>query len=164
LPRTGSRELSARLLSALVFCVAATATHAQEPEHRLIEPGAAGSALATARALLGHLAAGKIEQAAALSNAPQRRYEVLRDYRASVGQEEFKRVFAQYLRPENRVIAEFALGPRRLLIWELGDARRHLAGQYYVEVNDGVFLMDDLPSDERSKLQRVLETYRKERK
>lgn len=139
------------------------AAHAEEPQQHLIEPGSAGSALATARALLAHLAAGKIEQAAALSNAPQRRYEVLRDYRGSVGEEEFKRVFSEYLRPENRVIAEVALGPRRLLVWELGGAKKHLAGQYYVEVDEGVFLMDDLPSEERSKLRHVLETYRKQR-
>jgi hypothetical protein len=160
---SGPRGPSARLLRALLFCVA-LAAHADDAGHHLIEPGSAGSALATARALLAHLAAGKIEEAAALSNAPQRRYEVLRDYRASVGEEEFKRVFSQYLQPENRVIAEVALGPRRLLIWELGGAGRHLAGQYYVEVNEAVFLMDDLPSEERSKLRQVLEAYRKERK
>jgi len=87
---------------------------------------------------------------------------VLRDYRASVGEEEFKRVFAQYSAPENRVIAEVALGQRRLIIWDLGQAAHHLAGQYYVEV-DGRFLMDDEPSEERSQLRRVLDGYRKQR-
>jgi hypothetical protein len=145
---------------ALFFCLAWFAAQAGGPEQRVIEPGSAGSALATARTVLEHLAAGRIEEAAALSNAPQRRYEVLRDYRAAVGEEEFKRVFAQYLFPENRVIAEVALGPRRLLIWELGQAGKHLAGQYYVEVGDGVFLMDDQPSEERSRLQQALERYR----
>jgi hypothetical protein len=115
-----------------------------------------------ARKLLEHLAAGEIEEAAALSNAPQRRYEVLRDYRESVGEDEFKRVFAQYSAPENLVIAELALGERRLIIWDLGQAAHHLAGQYYVAL-DGRFVMDDVPSEERSKLRRVLDGYRKKR-
>ena len=73
-----------------------------------------------------------------------------------VGEEEFKRLFARYFEPGNRLLAELALGPRRLLVWELGDADNRLAGQYYVEV-DGQFLMDDVPSEERSKLRQVLE-------
>jgi hypothetical protein len=148
---------------ALFFWLAAIPSQAEERQHRLIEPGSAGSALPAARALLEQLAAGKTEEAAALSNAPQRRYEVLADYRAAVGEDQFKRVFKQYFVPENRVIAEVALGPRRLLIWELGEAGKHLAGQYYVEVDQGVFLMDDLPSEQRSKLRQVLESYRKDK-
>ena len=35
--------------------------------------------------MLKHLAEGNLEQAAALSNAPKRRFEVLRDYRDAVG-------------------------------------------------------------------------------
>ncbi len=83
---------------------------------------------------------------------------MLRDYRASVGDDEFKRVFAQYL--GNRIVDEIAIGDRRLLIWDLAEATHHLAGQYYVEV-DGRFLMDDAPSEERAKLTRVLRSYRK---
>lgn len=83
---------------------------------------------------------------------------MLRDYRASVGDEEFKRVFAQYL--ANRIVEEIAIGPRRLLIWDLADASHHLAGQYYVEV-EGRFLMDDVPSEERARLTLVLRSYRK---
>jgi hypothetical protein len=83
---------------------------------------------------------------------------VLRDYRASVGDAEFKRVFAQYL--GNRIVYEIAIGPRRLLIWDLAEAAHHLAGQYYVEV-EGRFLMDDVPSAERARLTRVLQSYRK---
>jgi len=116
------------------------------------------SARATAGQVLRHLAEGSIEKAAALSNAPQRRLEVLRDYRASVGDDEFKRVFAQYL--GNRIVEEIAIGPRRLLIWDLAEAAHHLAGQYYVEVEGG-FLMDDVPSEERARLTRVLQSYRK---
>jgi hypothetical protein len=116
------------------------------------------SARATAGEILRLLAEGSIEKAAALSNAPQRRYEVLRDYRATVGDDEFKRVFAQYL--GNRIVDEIAIGDRRLLIWDLAEATHHLTGQYYVEV-DGRFLMDDVPSEERAQLTRVLQSYRK---
>jgi hypothetical protein len=84
----------------------------------------------------------------------------LRDYRASVGEDEFKRVFAQYLDPENRIVAEIAIGPHRLIVWDLGAAAHHVAGQYYVEV-EGRFLMDDVPSETRSNLRRVLQSYRK---
>jgi hypothetical protein len=111
--------------------------------------------------MLRHLADGDLEAAAALSNAPQRRFEVLRDYRDAVGEEEFKRLFGRYFRPENRLIAEVALGRHRLLVWDLGEAGHRLAGQFYVEV-DGRFLMDDVPSRERSALRRVLEDYRQD--
>jgi hypothetical protein len=110
--------------------------------------------------VLRRLAAGDITEAAALSNAPARRYEVLRDYRASVGEDEFKRIFARYLEPENRIVAEIAIGAHRLIVWDLGAASHHVAGQYYVDV-EGSFLMDDVPSETRTNLRRVLETYRK---
>ena len=60
---------------------------------------APASALDAAKLLNLHLSTGDIEEAALLSNAPRRRFEVLRDYRESVGEEEFKRVFAQYFNP-----------------------------------------------------------------
>jgi hypothetical protein len=128
--------------------------------YEVLEPGAESrSARAAAGEILRHLADGSIEKAAALSNAPKRRYEVLRDYRGSVGDAEFKRVFAQYRR--SRVVDEIAIGDRRLLIWDLAEATQHeLAGQYYVEV-DGRFLMDDAPGKERAALTRVLQSYRK---
>jgi hypothetical protein len=126
--------------------------------YRVIDD-AQSSARPVAMRLLEHLAAAEIEPAALLSTAPRRRYEVLREYLASVGESEFKRVFGQYLFPENRVVAEVAIGPRRLIIWELGEAGHRLTGQYYVEI-EGKFLMDDAPSEERSRLRRVLEAYR----
>ncbi len=127
--------------------------------YEVLEPGAESrSARASAGQILRHLAEGSIEKAAELSNAPQRRYEVLRDYRASVGDAEFKRVFAEYL--GSRVVDEIAIGNRRLLIWDLAEDTHQLAGQYYVEV-DGRFLMDDVPSRERAALARVLQSYRK---
>jgi hypothetical protein len=143
-----------------LFLVAASA-FAQGNEPAAVDPGSAGSAFDTARLLLRHLAAGNIEAAARLSNAPQQRYEVLRDYRAKVGEEEFKRVFDRYFHPQNRLVAEYALGVHRLLIWDLGEEAHYLAGQCYVEIEEGKFLMDDVPSERRSRLRRVLQDYRR---
>jgi hypothetical protein len=117
------------------------------------------SALDTAKLLNLHLSAGDILEAAVLSNAPRRRFEVLRDYRESVGAEEFKKVFAQYLAPQNRLLAEIAIGRHRLLIWDLKEGANRIAGQYFVEV-DGRYLVDDVPNDVRTSLRWVLEAYR----
>jgi len=136
--------------------LAAAPAFAQE---RLIEPSAPDSARDTALVVLKHLAVGNIEQAAALSNAPEQRLELLRGYREVVGEDEFKRLFGRFLAPDNRLVAEVAIGPRRLLVWQLGEAGSQLAGQFYVEV-DGKFLLDDVPSRERAQLRGVLRRYR----
>lgn len=128
-------------------------------QERLIEPSAPDSARGTAITVLKHLAEGDLEQAAALSNAPKQRLELLRGYRDVVGEDGFRQLFGRLLAPDNRLIAEVAIGPRRLLVWELADANRQLAGQFYIEV-DGKFLMDDIPSRERAELQGVLRRYR----
>ena len=121
------------------------------------------SALDAARLLNLHLSTGDLEEAALLSNAPRRRFEVLQDYRRSVGDDEFKRVFAQYLIPENRLVAEIGIGQHRLLIWEMKQIPAaqgsHLAGQYFVEI-EGRYLVDDVPSATRASLRHVLEAYR----
>lgn len=127
-------------------------------QYQLIE-NPAESAKPVASEILHHLAAGEIEQAARFSNAPERRAEVLREFRARVGEEEFKRVYREYLAPDNRVIAEVGLGPRRLLVWKLGGAGDRVVGQYYVWL-DGRFVMDDERSPERVELTRALERYR----
>jgi hypothetical protein len=145
----------------LILAAALLAAAPAFAQQRLIDPAAADSARGAAMLMLRHLAEGDLEAAAALSNAPQRRFEVLRDYRDAVGEQEFKRLFGRYFRPENRLIAEVALGRHRLLVWDLGEAGHRLAGQFYVEV-DGRFLMDDVPSRERSALRRVLEDYRQD--
>jgi hypothetical protein len=106
-----------------------------------------------------HLSTGDIEEAALLSNAPRRRFEVLRDYRESVGEDEFKRVFAQYFFPENRLVAEIAIDRHRLLIWDLREGATRIAAQYFVEI-DGRYLIDDVPNDTRTRLRWVLEAYR----
>jgi hypothetical protein len=128
-------------------------------QQRLIEPGDPGSARPIAMQVLRHLADGNIEAAAAMSNAPQRRLEVLRSYRDRVGEEELKRIYGRYFAPENRVVAEVAIGPRRMIVWELGDAGYRIAGQIYVEI-DGRFVMDDVPSRERSEIRDLLRKYR----
>jgi hypothetical protein len=92
-----------------------------------------------------------------LSNAPDRRRAVLRDYHAAVGEAEFRRIFAQYA--AQRVIAEIAIGERRLIVRDLGDAEHHLGGQYFIRTPAG-FVLDDVPGEERSRLARVLAAYR----
>jgi hypothetical protein len=126
-------------------------------QERLVAPSAPDSARDTALTVLKHLAEGDIERAAALSNAPPQRLDLLRGYRDSVGEDEFRRLFGRFLEADNRLIAEVAIGPRRLLVWELADSQ--LAGQFYIEV-DGKFLMDDVPSRERAQLRGVLRRYR----
>ena len=112
--------------------------------------------------MLALLADGNIDDAAALSNAPPRRRQVLRDYMDAVGEAEFRRVFAQYASPPNRLVAEVVIGERHLLVWDLADAGHRLAGQYFVLAGEG-FLLDDAPSAERARLQRVLGAYRQGR-
>ena len=133
----------------------------EELRYRVITE-ASESARPVAMQLLKNLAAGDLEAAAAMSNAPERRLEVLRDFRNAVGEDEFKRLFGRYFAPQNRILMEAALGKRRLLIWDLGEAGNQLAGQYFVEV-DGKFVMDDVPNEERTKLQRLLEAQRKQK-
>ena len=115
------------------------------------------SARSVAVQFLKLLAAANIDAAARLSNAPQRRRAVLHDYYEAVGDAEFRRIFAEYA--VQRIIAEIAIGERRLLVRDLGDADHHLAGQYFVRTPSG-FLIDDLPGEERSRLTRVLSAYR----
>ncbi|HWA36938.1 MAG TPA: hypothetical protein VG873_03675 [Burkholderiales bacterium] len=111
----------------------------------------------TATRLVALLSEGNIEDAAALSNHPQRRREVLEDYRKRVGDEEFRRIYAHYLK--GRIVDEIADGKHRLVIWDLGN---HFAGQFFVE-KDGRFLLDDEPSEARNRLRRALADYRKAR-
>lgn len=149
-------------LAAFIACIALAACAHEAPResapYQLIE-NPAESAQPVALQVLRYLAAGDIEQAAKFSNAPERRAEVLREFRARVGDQEFKRVYSEYLAPENRVIAELALGPRRLLVWKLGTAGDRVVGQYYVRV-DNRFVLDDERSPERAELTRALAKYR----
>jgi len=176
---------------ALAACLLfAAASHAQTEEARTLEidggaqiaytlrvyPGNAHLArpagnlapdtpLNAAKLLNLHLSAGDIEEAALMSNAPRRRFEVLREYREMIGEDEFKRVFTQYFNPETRLIGEIAIDKHRLLLWELkaaakqGAATSAIAGQYFVEI-DGRYLVDDVPNDVRTRLRWVLEAYR----
>ncbi|HUN68598.1 MAG TPA: hypothetical protein VMU46_07365 [Burkholderiales bacterium] len=135
-------------------------THA--PDAHMLNPTdqlAPTRALDTAKLINLHLSTGDIEEAALLSNAPRRRFEVLREYRDSVGADAFKRVYGQYFVPENRLIAEIVIGKHSLLIWDLKDGANRIAGQYFVEI-DGRYFMDDVPNDVRTSLRWVLEAYR----
>jgi hypothetical protein len=125
------------------------------------------SALESAKLIIFHLSDGDIEGAALLSNAPRRRYEELVTFKTTHGDEQFKRVFAEYFDPKNSVAAEIIVDNRSLLIWKLADAARtktgaptfHYAGQFFVEV-DGAYLIDDVPNEQRTRLRWVLEAYR----
>ncbi len=151
-----------RALTWGLFCALWTALVAlgEPPAVRWVTD-AQDSARASAFELLGLLQRGEIEAAARLSTAPAQRYDVLKAYRDSVGEQEFKRVYGRYFGPQNRLAAEAALGSRRLLIWDLGEAGNHLAGQFFIEV-EGRYLLDDMPSAERAELERVLQAYRRQ--
>jgi hypothetical protein len=114
------------------------------------------SARDTATAVVRLLSEGKIEEAAALSSHPERRREVLEDYRGRVGEDEFRRIYGQYL--AGRIVDEVIVDGHRLIIWDIG----HIAGQFFVE-KGGRFLLDEEPSEARNKLQRALADYRKAR-
>jgi len=119
---------------------------------------APASALDTAKLLNLHLSTGDIEEAALLSNAPRRRFEELRNFQQIHGEEEFKRVFAEYFDSENRLVAEIVIGPHSLLVWDQKRASR-IAGQFFVSL-DGRYFVDDVPSDTRTRLRWILEAYR----
>jgi hypothetical protein len=123
------------------------------PAYREVS-NAAESARPTAERILLHLAAGEIDAAAALSNAPAERAELLRAYRDRVGENEFRRVFAEYR--AKPIAREIAIGDRRLVVWDFDGP---LGAQYFVR-SGGRFLLDDVPSDERAQLGRVLAAYR----
>jgi hypothetical protein len=162
-PREETRtlEIEGGAVVAYVLRVHPAGAHVAKPEKEL----APTSALDTAKLLNLHLSSGDIEGAALLSNAPRRRFEVLNEYRKAIGDEEFKRVFAQYFLPDNRLLAEVAIEQHRLLLWELKTASKPgadttaIAGQYFVEV-EGRYLVDDVPNDNRTRLRWVLEAYR----
>ena len=144
------------LIIVAVLAGCAGAPSRELPAYREVRDPAE-SAQQTAELLLQHLGAGDIDAAAALSNAPERRAQVLRDYRASVGEAEFRRIFAEYAK--HRVVREIALGERRLLMWDLDS---QVGAQYFVRAGNR-FLLDDVPSAERTELRRVLLAYRQGR-
>jgi hypothetical protein len=145
------------VLGAVLAAPLARAEEYESIRYDVIAPGSPSSAREAARLMLGLLGGGDIEAAAKLSNAPQRRAQVLRDYMASVGEAEFRRVFAQYA--VTPVSLEVALGERRLLIWELPGTERNIAGQYFIR-RDRRFLMDEEPGPDRARLQQLLRAYR----
>jgi hypothetical protein len=139
--------------AAVLVLLAGCATQQPLPEHTLVRDPAQ-SAASAARRYVVHLAAGEIDAAAAMSNAPEARRKVLNEYRARVGDAEFRRVFAEYL--AQPVLTEVARGERRLVIRRVDG---ELAGQYFVRAG-GDFAVDDELSEERAELQQVLRAYR----
>jgi hypothetical protein len=138
------------------------------PDAHLLRPDARPvptSALESAKLIIFHLSDGDIEQAALLSNAPRRRYEELSTFRKTHGDEQFKRLFAEYFDPKNSVAAEIVVDDRSLLIWRLINTSRpgapsiHYAGQFFVQI-DGAYLIDDVPNEQRTRLRWVLEAVR----
>lgn len=115
-------------------------------------------ALSTAKLVTQHLAAGRIEEASLLSNAPKARFEVLREGFAGWSADDFARAFGRYFAPGNRIVGDAAIGNHRLLMWYLKDTD-HLTGYFFVEV-DGKLLLDDVPSATRANLRHVLEAHR----
>ncbi|MBM3366702.1 MAG: hypothetical protein FJY43_00165 [Betaproteobacteria bacterium] len=164
-PALNAQEGEARFLEAESQPRIEYRLHVHPANAHVLTPAAAlapDTALNAAKLLNLHLSTGDLEEAAVLSTSPKRRFEVLQDYRQSIGEEEFKRVFAQYFDPANRLLAEVAIDKHRLLIWELRGAPgtpSHLAGQYFIEV-DGKYLLNDVPDPVRTQLRRVLEAYR----
>jgi hypothetical protein len=116
------------------------------------------SALDTAKLLNLHLTTGDIEEAALLSNAPRRRFEEFQKFQQAHGNEEFKRVFAEYFDPKNRLLAEIVIGRHSMLVWDQ-TMTSAIAGQFFVNV-EGRYLIDDVPNEARSRLRKVLEAYR----
>ncbi len=117
------------------------------------------SALATAKLLNLHLSTGDVEEAALLSNSPRRRFEELQKFRQAHGDDEFKRVFTEYFDPKNKLLAEVVIGPHSMLVWNQ-TMTSTIAGQFFVRVEDGRYLIDDVPNATRTSLRHVLEAYR----
>ena len=130
-------------------------------EAHLLDPAsdlAPTDALSAAKLVTRHLAAGRIEEASLLSNAPKARFDRLRESLAGWNAADFEHAYGRYFAPGNRIVGEAVIGNHRLLMWYLKDVD-HLAAYYFVEVN-GKLLLDDVPSEARAKLRRVLEAFR----
>ena len=121
-------------------------------------PLAPTSALNTAKLITRHLAEGRLEDAALLSNSPKARFARLRESFEGWSEGDFRRTYGRYFAPENRIVGEVAIDAHRLLMWYLSDTN-HLTGFFLVEI-DGKLLLDDVPNQARSELRRVLEAYR----
>ncbi len=116
------------------------------------------TALGTAKLVTLYLSEGNLEDAALLSNAPKARYARLRESLAGWEARDFERAYGRYFDPDNRIVGEAAIGSHRLLMWYLKDTDS-LTAYYLVEVG-GKLLLDDIPSEPRARLRKVLEAYR----
>lgn len=116
------------------------------------------SALETAKLVTRHLAEGRVEEAALLSNSPKARYERMRESFEGWSEEDFRNTYGRYFAPENEILGEVAIGEHRLLMWRLKELD-HVAAFYLVNI-EGRFLLDDIPNPTRANLRRVLEAHR----
>ena len=114
--------------------------------------------LSAAKLVTRHLAAGRLEEASLLSNAPKARFARLRESFTGWSEADFARAFGRYFAPGNRIVGDAAIGNHRLLMWYLKDTD-HVTGYFFVEV-DGRLLIDDVPSEARANLRRVLDAHR----
>ena len=131
------------------------------PDAHRLDPAiglAPTDALDVAKLVTRHLAAGRVEEVSLLSTAPKARFERLRESFAGWSLDDFARAFGRYFAPGNRIVGEAAIGNHRLLMWYLSDTD-YVTGYFFVEV-DGKLLLDDVPSDARTRLRRVLEAHR----
>lgn len=114
--------------------------------------------LSAAKLVTRHLAAGRLEEASLLSNAPKARFELLRASFGGWSDADFARAFGRYFAPENRIVGNAAIGHHHLVMWYLKDSD-YLTAYFFVEV-DGKLLLDDVPNETRASLRRVLEAHR----
>lgn len=116
------------------------------------------SALATAKLAVRYLSEGRLEEVAVLSNAPKARYERLREALGNWTPEDFRRAYTPFFAADSWIVGEVAQGPRHLIMWRRGDIG-YISGYLLVEI-DGRYFLDDVPSPERSRLRRVLQSFR----
>ena len=117
-----------------------------------------GSALDTAKLVTQLLAEGRLEDVSLLSNAPKARFARLKESFDGWTKADFERPFRRYFAPQNRIVGEAVIDKHHLLMWYLKDTD-YITAYYLIEV-DGRLLLDDVPSETRNRLRRVLEAHR----
>jgi hypothetical protein len=131
------------------------------PNAHLLDPRQAlqpNSALNTAKLAVRYLSEGKLEEVALLSNAPKARFERLREALNGWAPEDFRRTYGPFFSEDSWIVGELADGPHHLIVWRRGDIG-DVVGYLLVEI-DGRYFLDDVPSPQRSRLRRALESLR----
>ena len=128
--------------------------HLLDPNEKL-QPS---SALNAAKLATRYLSEGRLEEVALLSNAPKARFDRLREALQGWAPEDFRRAYGPFFDADSWIVGEVAQGPHHLIMWRRGDLG-HIAGYLLVEIG-GKYFLDDVPSPERSRLRRILESFR----